>query len=315
MKSRTPDSLFAVGSKVVYPSHGVAEIIRREKREFNGEKRDYLVLMVPQQGWGTSGGMTLSVPEDAAADLGVRAAISSEDAAEVLDVLAVRDVRVPANWSRRFKNHQEKLKSGDVYQCAEVVRNLAARLRTAQLSAAEQSMYAKARYILISELAVSWDTDDEAAEARIDEVLGLTPTDLAPRGALRVEAGDQLLRRDHAVGVLADPGDLVPVEIDVEADADPAAAADVRRAEEPVRLGFDQRLLRAGRRRAPEVREVVAVVAVVPQLHEHLLVADEPRRRAVARPLGHLGERETDRAHPVDQRHRARSDRYSDAPA
>jgi CarD family transcriptional regulator len=145
VKSRTPDSLYAVGSKVVYPSHGVAEIVRREKRDFNGEKRDYLVLMVPQQGWGTSGGMTLSVPEDAAADLGVRAAISSEDAAEVLDVLAVRDVRVPANWSRRFKNHQEKLKSGDVYQCAEVVRNLAARLRTAQLSAAEQSMYAKAR--------------------------------------------------------------------------------------------------------------------------------------------------------------------------
>jgi CarD family transcriptional regulator len=176
VKSRTPDSLFSVGSKVVYPSHGVAEIVRREKREFNGEKRDYLVLMVPQQGWGTSGGMTLSVPEDAAADLGVRAAISSEDAAEVLDVLAVRDVRVPANWSRRFKNHQEKLKSGDVYQCAEVVRNLAARLRTAQLSAAEQSMYAKARYILISELAVSWDTDEETAEARIDEVLGLTPT-------------------------------------------------------------------------------------------------------------------------------------------
>src|SRR5262245_18363685 len=176
VKSRTPDSLFSVGSKVVYPSHGVAEIIRREKREFNGEKRDYLVLMVPQQGWGTSGGMTLSVPEDAAADLGVRAAISSEDAAEVHAVLAVRDVRVPANWSRRFKNHQEKLKSGDVYQCAEVVRNLAARLRTSQLSAAEQSMYAKARYILISELAVSWDTDEESAEARIDEVLGLTPT-------------------------------------------------------------------------------------------------------------------------------------------
>jgi CarD family transcriptional regulator len=85
-------------------------------------------------------------------------------------------VRVPANWSRRFKNHQEKLKSGDVYQCAEVVRNLASRLRTAQLSAAEQSMYAKARYILISELAVSWDTDEETAEARIDDVLGLTPT-------------------------------------------------------------------------------------------------------------------------------------------
>jgi len=166
---------FRVGSKVVYPAHGVAKIVRREEREFGGEKVSYLVLVVPEQGWGTSGGMTLSVPEGAAAGLGVRPAISREDADDVLEVLAVRDVRMPANWSRRFKNHQEKLKSGDVFQCAEVVRNLAARLRTAKLSAAEQSMYAKARYILTSELAVSWKVDDQAAATRIDEVLGIEP--------------------------------------------------------------------------------------------------------------------------------------------
>jgi CarD family transcriptional regulator len=169
----TPETAFEVGAKVVYPAHGVAKIVRREDREFNGETRRYLVLEVPQQGWGTAGGMTVSVPEDGAEQLGVRAAIDSEDADDVLDVLAVRDVRMPANWSRRFKNHQEKLKSGDVYQCAEVVRNLATRLRTARLSTAEQSMYAKARYILISELAVSWGVDEETAEARIDAALGL----------------------------------------------------------------------------------------------------------------------------------------------
>jgi CarD family transcriptional regulator len=172
----TAESPFKVGSKVVYPSHGVAKIVRRETREFDGKKTTYLVLEVPLQGWGTSGGMILSVPEAGAADLGVRAAISSEDAADVLEVLAVRDVRVPANWSRRFKNHQEKLKSGDVYECAEVVRNLAARLRTSRLSAAEQSMYARARYILTSELAVSWGVSNEDAEARIDDVLGIEPT-------------------------------------------------------------------------------------------------------------------------------------------
>jgi CarD family transcriptional regulator len=170
----TPDTLFAVGAKVVYPSHGVAEIVRRETRDFDGEARSYLVLEVPQQGWGTAGAMTVSVPEAGAEELGVRAAIDSEDADDVLEVLAVRDVRMPANWSRRFKNHQEKLKSGDVYQCAEVVRNLAIRLRTAKLSAAEQSMYAKARYILTSELAVSWGVDEAAAETRIDGALGLT---------------------------------------------------------------------------------------------------------------------------------------------
>jgi CarD family transcriptional regulator len=167
--------VFEVGAKVVYPSHGVAEIVGRESRALNGESVTYLVLTVPQRGWGTSGGMKVSVPEDRAEDLGVRPAISEEEAAEVLEVLAVTNARVPSNWSRRFKNHQEKLKSGDVYDCAEVVRNLATRQRNASLSAAERSMYASARHILISELAVSWGVDEEAAERRVDDALGLVP--------------------------------------------------------------------------------------------------------------------------------------------
>jgi CarD family transcriptional regulator len=166
---------FKVGSKVVYPSHGVAEIVGREKRKVDGKNVTYLVLAVPERGWGTSGDMKVSVPEDKAEDLGVRSAVSEEDAEDVLEVLAATDVRVPSNWSRRFKNHQEKLKSGDVYQHAEVVRNLAMRQRTASLSTAEKSMYANARHILISELAVSWGTDDVKAEARVDEALGLAP--------------------------------------------------------------------------------------------------------------------------------------------
>ena len=174
MATQETASPFRIGAKVVYPAHGVAKIVRREEREFNGDRCSYLVLVVPQQGWGTSGDMTVSIPEAGAAEIGVRAAISREEAAELLAVLSARDVRMPSNWSRRFKNHQEKLKSGDVYQCAEVVRNLAFRIRTAHMSTAEQSMYAKARYILTSELAVSWGIDDEAASDRIDEALGLT---------------------------------------------------------------------------------------------------------------------------------------------
>ncbi|MGH9244860.1 MAG: CarD family transcriptional regulator [Acidimicrobiales bacterium] len=167
--------VFEVGAKVVYPSHGIAEIVGRESRAVDGETLTYLVLTVPQRGWGTLGGMRVSVPEDRAEEVGVRSAISEEDASDVLEVLAVTDARVPSNWSRRFKNHQEKLKSGDVYQCAEVVRNLANRQRNASLSAAEKSMYARARHILISELAVSWDVDDEKAELRVDDALGLLP--------------------------------------------------------------------------------------------------------------------------------------------
>jgi CarD family transcriptional regulator len=167
--------VFDVGAKVVYPSHGVAEIVGRESRAIDGETRTCLVLSVPQRGWGTSGGMRVSVPEDRVDEVGVRPAVSEEDADDVLEVLAVTDVRVPSNWSRRFKNHQEKLKSGDVYDCAEVVRNLALRQRNGSLSAAEKSMYANARHILISELAVSWGVDDTEAQRRVDGALGLTP--------------------------------------------------------------------------------------------------------------------------------------------
>ena len=166
---------FEVGSRVVYPAHGMAEIVGREKQAIDGETITYLVLTVPQRGWGTAGGMKVSVPEDRASDLGVRPAISEEEAGDILEVLAATNVRVPTNWSRRFKNHQEKLKSGDVYQCAEVVRNLALRQKSASLSTAERSMYANARHILISELAVSWEVPEPEAEARIDQSWGLSP--------------------------------------------------------------------------------------------------------------------------------------------
>jgi CarD family transcriptional regulator len=162
---------YAVGSKVIYPAHGTAEIVGRTTRTFDGEEIAYLELVVPERGYGTSGDMTVLVPEAKASELGVRDAISRDEAEEVLAVLAVTNVRVPTNWSRRFKNHQEKLKSGDVYECAEVVRNLSRREHDGSLSNAEKSMQARARHILISELSVSWDVDPEAAEARINDVL------------------------------------------------------------------------------------------------------------------------------------------------
>jgi CarD family transcriptional regulator len=156
--------VFEIGAKVIYPSHGVAEIVGRESRAINGATETYLVLSVLQPGWGTRGWMKVSLPED-------RAAISREDASDIIELLGMSDVHVPGNWSRRFKNHQEKLRSGDVYACAEVVRNLALRQRKSSLAAAETAMYARARHSLISELAVSWGIGDDEAETRVDGAL------------------------------------------------------------------------------------------------------------------------------------------------
>ena len=120
---------FKVGDRVVYPHHGAAVIERKEMREAFGEKTEYLVLRV------ANGDLTLAVPSNKAEDVGMRPPISVEDIDDLFQLLSKKDVREPTNWSRRFKNHQEKLKSGDVYQVAEVVRNLALREVTKGLSA------------------------------------------------------------------------------------------------------------------------------------------------------------------------------------
>ena len=157
---------FDVGDKVVYPHHGAATIERREKKEAFGEKRDYLVLRLAY------GDLTLMVPADNAEEIGLREVINDEEVEEVFAVLRKKEARMPTNWSRRFKNHVEKLKSGDIYQVAEVVRNLTIREKDKGLSAGEKRMLGKARQILVSELTFALKLDEETAEAKLDEVLG-----------------------------------------------------------------------------------------------------------------------------------------------
>ena len=160
---------FEVGSRVMYPIHGVADVVGRETRGVGEHKSSYLVLEVEGELWTET--MTVRVPEDRLVELGVRTAVSLEDAQAVMDVLAVRDPRVATNWSRRFKNHQEKLRTGDAYAVAEVVRNLALRLAGTKLGPAESTMYRQARHALVAELAVSFGISDEAASDRVDRAL------------------------------------------------------------------------------------------------------------------------------------------------
>ncbi|MDQ1521450.1 MAG: CarD family transcriptional regulator [Actinomycetota bacterium] len=156
---------FKVGDRVVYPHHGAAIIERKETREAFGEKKEYFVLKMAH------GDLTLAVPSDKAEEVGMRPPISAEDVDDLFQLLSKKDVREPTNWSRRFKNHQEKLKSGDVYQVAEVVRNLALREVTKGLSAGEKAMLVKARSVLVSELSFALDVTEEDALVRLQEQL------------------------------------------------------------------------------------------------------------------------------------------------
>jgi CarD family transcriptional regulator len=157
---------FDVGDKVVYPHHGAATIEKREKKEAFGKKQEYLVLRLAY------GDLTLMVPADNAEEIGLRDVINDEEVEEVFAVLRKKEARMPTNWSRRFKNHVEKLKSGDIYQVAEVVRNLTIREKDKGLSAGEKRMLGKARQILVSELTFALKLDEETAELKLDEVLG-----------------------------------------------------------------------------------------------------------------------------------------------
>jgi len=115
--------------------------------------------------------LTVRVPVDMVEEVGMRMPISESDVEDLFDLLSKKDVREPANWSRRFKNHQEKLKSGDVYQVAEVVRNLALRDKSKGLSAGEKSMYTRARKVLVSELSFALDVTEEDAMDKVEAQL------------------------------------------------------------------------------------------------------------------------------------------------
>ncbi|MGD0320148.1 MAG: CarD family transcriptional regulator [Acidimicrobiales bacterium] len=157
--------VFDIGDKVVYPHHGAAIVERREQKEAFGEKREYLVLRLAY------GDLTLMVPADNTEGVGLREVINDEEVEEVFAVLRKKEARMPTNWSRRYKNHSEKLRSGDIYQVAEVVRNLSIRDKDKGLSAGEKRMLGRARQILVSELTFALDVNEEQAQKRLDEAL------------------------------------------------------------------------------------------------------------------------------------------------
>ena len=156
---------FKVGETVVYPHHGAALIEKMKTRTIKGEDKIYLVRKVAQ------GDLTIEVPAENCDLVGVRDVVGQEGLERVFEVLRAAHTEEPTNWSRRYKATLEKLASGDVNKVAEVVRDLWRRDQERGLSAGEKRMLAKARQILVGELALAENTDDAKAEIILDEVL------------------------------------------------------------------------------------------------------------------------------------------------
>jgi len=158
-------SPFGVGDKVVYPHHGAAVIARKEKLAFQGQRTDYFVLEV------ATDQLTLKVPVHKALEQGVRPVISQTVARKVLATFKLPPEEAGANWSRWYKLLTEKINSGDIFQVAEVVRDLTFAQQTKGISPALKRMLSKARLILASELRFALDVSEEEAMRRLDKSL------------------------------------------------------------------------------------------------------------------------------------------------
>jgi CarD family transcriptional regulator len=156
---------FEEGDKVVYPHHGAGVVLKKESKDLLGEKRDYLTIQILHND------LTVMVPCENAGRAGLRRVIDEEEIKKVIDVLTDEVSDMPKNWNRRFKYNREKIKTGDVFELAEVVRNLAIREMEKGLSTGEKQMYTRAKKILASEFMYALDKDEDEAEEYLDELL------------------------------------------------------------------------------------------------------------------------------------------------
>ncbi len=150
---------------MVYPHHGAGKVLRKEVKEVLGETREYLTIKILHNE------MTVMVPCENATKAGLRRVIGEDAVERVIGVLCDDVSQMPKNWNRRFKYNRDKIKTGDVFEIAEVVRNLAIREADKGLSTGEKQMFTRAKKILASELMYALDMGEEDAETHIDTLI------------------------------------------------------------------------------------------------------------------------------------------------
>ena len=168
---------FECGDNVVYPHHGAGKVLKKESRLMFGQERIYLEIKILHND------MTVMVPSENATKAGLRRVIDEATVKKVLGVLADEVSEMPKNWNRRFKHNRDKIKTGDIYELAEVVRNLAVREHHKGLSTGEKQMFTRAKKILASELMYALEMDETEAEEHLDGLLTESAESKEPEAA------------------------------------------------------------------------------------------------------------------------------------
>ena len=156
--------MFNIGDKIVYPMHGAGTIDSIEEKDVLGEKQQYYIIKMP-------GEVKVMVPTAKAEEIGVRNVIGKESAQKVLEVLEENETEMSQNWNKRYRDNVEKMKSGDIYEVADVVRNLAFKQKEKGLSTSEKKMLGNAKQILISELVLAEHASLEDVERLVENKL------------------------------------------------------------------------------------------------------------------------------------------------
>lgn len=157
--------MFNVGDKVVYPMHGAGVIEAIEEKEVLGQTHRYYVMRLP------IGNLTVMIPMDQVEELGIRAIVDEATVERVLGLLQGEQSKMSQNWNRRYRANLEKIRSGDIFEVAEVVRNLSIRDREKGLSTGERRMLENAKQILASELVLVKGLTEEQVDALLRHAL------------------------------------------------------------------------------------------------------------------------------------------------
>ena len=153
--------MYNVGDKVVYPMHGAGIIDSIEEKEVLGEKQSYYILKMP-------GEVKVMVPISTAEQHGIRNVIDRTEAEKVINVLEQDETEMEKNWNKRYRDNMDKMKSGNIYEIADVVRNLSFKQKEKGLSTGEKKMLHNAKQILVSELVLAEHATKDEVEELVD---------------------------------------------------------------------------------------------------------------------------------------------------
>ncbi len=159
--------MFNVGDKIVYPMHGAGTIDSIEEKDILGEKQNYYIIKMP-------GEVKVMVPTNKAEEVGVRNIIDKEEASRVMSVLGENETEMSQNWNKRYRDNMDKMKSGDIYEVADVVRNLSFKQKEKGLSTGEKKMLNNAKQILVSELVLAEHASQDEVEKLVENKINIS---------------------------------------------------------------------------------------------------------------------------------------------